>query len=658
MCVPIAGLHVIMKEVGNIVIEPSDLVVVWKELADSGPTLRKRPLPTDVAGPSEAIVALTPGRQPRPTQPLVMVGPSPGEVSASVVELTNWVSRLSIEKAQLAKSRAYYKAKCLELRQTLHEQSEQHREVLALVEHRPGSRKVSTYAGFNLALKRNLGHSSCQALVLAVAGDDVHGSLKSKHIVTRFEHKASCAVRVFSSEFHASGSAAMKVPPDVHMLRQKCSESSSWFCVSAFSYRGDATNDVLRNSKVHLAEVCSPILGREGVLEADVGRDREDACSVTVLYSRSFCDMHLVSFDNGQEIYHIMRKEFSSVGATCWAKVVEECALDKHKLFIFALALDNGPDNQGATSRLKNTLEGNNRVTFAVTWCVFHQYHLIIRSMLLILDKFVWPSPSAAFPTTYFAGVSCISNSWRAAGVPRKIYFAGCEAFGDVAGARCFKKIPGKVLREGWGSIDSVESLIDNGGQVLAAAFQKVVGARLGSRPRQSTGPGADLDADFAERARNGRQHACDLIGNDVFMGMVRISLIAKGPLAKFFYWAQKQRGLMTKKRKDAEESGEAYVGPTLLSQLVVVKVEAVLGEMCNLLEPEALDDERRWGLVWKLVAGHELDAKILILDLVLTGIASWSMRFGVLAIEFPPPLPCRLGGPPAARVPQEEGIG
>ena len=78
--------------------------------------------------------------------------------------------------------------------------------------------------------------------------------------------------------------------------------------------------------------------------------------------------MHLVAFGNGEETYHIMQKEFSSVGATCWAKAAEECALDGHKLFIFAMALDNGPDNQGATSRVKHALDGKDRVMFVINW--------------------------------------------------------------------------------------------------------------------------------------------------------------------------------------------------------------------------------------------------------------------------------------------------
>ena len=139
---------------------------------------------------------------------------------------------------------------------------------------------------------------------------------------------------------------------------------------------------------------------------------------ITIAYARSFCDLQLVSFGCGEETYVIMQKEFLSVGATCWAKAIEQTTQDLHRLFFFAFALDNdnGPDNQGSTSRIKRAVQDHDRIMFVVTWCVFHQYHLIIKSLLAILDKFVWSPPSSKFPTSYFSGVSAISNSWRAAG--------------------------------------------------------------------------------------------------------------------------------------------------------------------------------------------------------------------------------------------------
>ena len=674
-CVPLAGLHVILRDVASIVVDPSGIVAVWKEIAEPPASVaRKRPhaATASASASSDALVPAGGTREeqllpkPRPSAELqalasLEVTPtSPGPYDM-VAQLSRDVATLSLENAALAKSRRYFKAKCAQLRETLLEQQAEHRQVLALVGHRAGNRKVSTLAGFNLALKRNFGHASCQAVVLAVAGDEIAGGLKSKHIVTRFEHKASIAIRVQSREFHELCSKATKDPPDSMVLRDRCRASKAWFTLSAFSYRGDATNDVVKNSKVHLAEVCTFALGKEGLEQSAVcPDDAEQGASVSVAYSRSFCDMNLVSFGTGEETYSIMLKEFDSLGATSWEKAAAECATDAHKLCIFAFALDNGPDNQGATRRVRTALEGHDRVMFATTWCVFHQYHLAIKSMLVVLDKSKWSPPADALPTTYFSGVSSVSNSWRAPGIARKIYLAGAAAFGDVAALQRCKKIPGRVLRERWGSIDSVEDIIDDGGTVLAAAFREVIGPKLNAKPVRAAGPaGADagVEEDFAERARKWRQNAHELLGSDTFRGMVRISRIAKQPLTRFFYWAQKQRRLMTAKRKEAEENAEAYLGPTLLSQLVVSKAEEVLGQLCRLLEAGALDDENRWGLVWKLVPGNALDAKVLILDLVLTAVASWSLRFGPLANDFPHLFLVALERPPDAECAKRKAL-
>ena len=65
-------------------------------------------------------------------------------------------------------------------------------------------------------------------------------------------------------------------------------------------------------------------------------------------------------------------------------------------------------------------------------------------------------------------------------------------------------------------------------------------------------------------------------------------------------------------------------------------KAEGVLAELSSLLEASAIDDDHRWGAVWKLVPHNQHDAKLLILDLVLTSLAAWTMRFLRLASEFP----------------------
>ena len=61
-----------------------------------------------------------------------------------------------------------------------------------------------------------------------------------------------------------------------------------------------------------------------------------------------------------------------------------------------------------------------------------------------------------------------------------------------------------------------------------------------------------------------------------------------------------------------------------------------MLAELSSLLEASAIDDDHRWGAVWKLVPHMLHDAKLFMLDLVLTSLAAWTMRFLRLASEFP----------------------
>ena len=69
--------------------------------------------------------------------------------------------------------------------------------------------------------------------------------------------------------------------------------------------------------------------------------------SVGIAYARAFCDLQRVAVGTAEETYVNMQNEFLSGGAPCWAKAIDEAAKNPHLLYIFALALDNGPDNQG-----------------------------------------------------------------------------------------------------------------------------------------------------------------------------------------------------------------------------------------------------------------------------------------------------------------------
>eukprot|EP00972_Heterocapsa_arctica_P093569 13802283-Heterocapsa_arctica.AAC.1 len=99
-----------------------------------------------------------------------------------------------------------------------------------------------------------MSHASNSSVVRMLAGDDHQGGLRSEHIVTRFEHKALVALRLTSRHHYEAIEQACRADPDQAVLRGVCANTSRFFSVDVFTYRGDATNDVIRNSKVHVGE--------------------------------------------------------------------------------------------------------------------------------------------------------------------------------------------------------------------------------------------------------------------------------------------------------------------------------------------------------------------------------------------------------------------
>ena len=117
--------------------------------------------------------------------------------------------------------------------------------------------------------------------------------------------------------------------------------------------------------------------------------------------------------------------------------------LDESTTNIFLFTLDQGPDNVGATKFIKSLLLNKPHVMIMVTWCFMHQCHLIVKSALQVLDQCRWWCEPGN--VEYFSSVSAVSNCWRTAGHPQKIYEKACAMFGDVAGRDYAKKIPGRV---------------------------------------------------------------------------------------------------------------------------------------------------------------------------------------------------------------------
>ena len=83
------------------------------------------------------------------------------------------------------------------------------------------------------------------------------------------------------------------------------------------------------------------------------------------------------------ELYNLMLREMSSVGAPSWMS----CRLQERATNIFLFTLDQGPDNQGCMKFIKELLVGKPHTMMMITWCMMHQCQLNVKAALAILDK-------------------------------------------------------------------------------------------------------------------------------------------------------------------------------------------------------------------------------------------------------------------------------
>ena len=79
------------------------------------------------------------------------------------------------------KSRNCYARRVTELKADLKDQMIVHKELEKEAVFRKGTRNVSIYGGYNMALRRTAGHASSEATFVMVAGPEAAGGLKDKH---------------------------------------------------------------------------------------------------------------------------------------------------------------------------------------------------------------------------------------------------------------------------------------------------------------------------------------------------------------------------------------------------------------------------------------------------------------------------------------------
>ena len=508
-----------------------------------------------------------------------------------------------------------------------------------------------------------MGHASAQATLDMVAGSKVAGGFRDKNVVIKYEHEAACALRLRSAKINhaiAEQFAAQALPQPPEPEPPWDVARGTFQPILFHCYLGDATNqEAIQKEKIHVSEICSASVSRCAFEAATQGDDL--SFEALVVYNRALPDIQPVKLGTGRELYSIMLKELRGVGINMWL-------VPHDGVVCMGLALDHGPDNDWVVGFITSLL-GKDLFTWCCgVWCFFHQYHLIVKAMISVLDSFTFSERD--FDSSYFSAVATIANTWRTPGNPRKILDAACQQFGDSAGVQHAKRFPGRAKRGRWGSIDSVEELLDSGGHVLAwvfaslfvepvvaveraaaakAAKAKAKAAQAGadaSHKRRKRIPGDDEQEEERAKRKSYAFQSGKLMSSSLFRAMMKISLIAKSPLTHLFRHAQKKRGAMIAERRKSQKCNFASLEITFLSELVCSFAGTIMGEICALLAVGA--DEDIWGRVWHLLPERNLtEARALIVHLVIVMACEWQMRFVSVVEDFPLVLLTCLESPP-----------
>ena len=139
----------------------------------------------------------------------------------------------------------------------------------------------------------------------------------------------------------------------------------------------------------------------------------------------------------------------------------------------------------------------------------------------------------------YFGAVATISNVWRTSGMPVRVKSSCSALFGDEVVAQRCSKLPGRVLRGRWGSIDEVEAIIDKGSFALPRVFGRI----FAKAPQTMEPKGVRRSEQDEYRKKIGKWKSSTVasLASSTFLATVRASLVAKSPLIGFPRWGQKQ---------------------------------------------------------------------------------------------------------------------
>ena len=133
-----------------------------------------------------------------------------------------------------------------------------------------------------MAILRNIGHTSCQALVSIAAGASYQGALKDKGIVSTYEQKTTNVLHAMSEQRHADieaeetaivlhggGAAHADGVFAESTLPWTVGDDSHWG-VDAIEYAGySSTNEAIDKEKVHVSHVTTYTINLSQFLNND-----------------------------------------------------------------------------------------------------------------------------------------------------------------------------------------------------------------------------------------------------------------------------------------------------------------------------------------------------------------------------------------------------
>ena len=268
------------------------------------------------------------------------------------------------------------------------ETSAEHHELMEQLCYRPGLRNISNFGGYNLALKRNIGHTSCEAATAMVAGDAINGGFTSKNIILRFEQNAEKCQRIRSSHFFADVEASICATSPVEEIEA----GHKSYNILAIGISSDASNQSAVDKAKILATIVRTWSTSSSVIQECAAATPLQNLSNRIHSTRQVSDLQRVEAGTGEEMYRNLDKALSSVSCPTLDDVANNAHLRTNTIYLFAFNTDMGPDCTKNWALAVARLVGMPLCMSTGNRCMLHGIDLCVQNHYSILDAWVWQS--------------------------------------------------------------------------------------------------------------------------------------------------------------------------------------------------------------------------------------------------------------------------